>query len=184
MSTLIKSLINNVKNQNNTSVKQLFILTHNVFFHKEISFIDSRRKECVDTHFWILRKLNKTTSLQTYEMKNPVQTSYTLLWEELRHRDKSSKISIQNTMRRIIENYFKLLGKYGDDNLISQFPTYEEQEICRSLVSWINDGSHTITDDLYVEKHDDLIEKYFNVFKNIFVYTKHEEHFNMMMNAN
>ncbi len=54
-------------------------------------------------------------------MKNPIQTSYELLWQELKDKERNSGITIQNTMRRIIENYFKILGKYGDDELIEKY---------------------------------------------------------------
>ena len=85
-------------------------------------------------------------------------------------------------MRRIIENYFKLLGKLGDDDLIQKFPSQEEKDICRSLISWINDGSHSISDDLFIENQTRTIEQYNRVFKDIFVLTNHEGHYNMMMN--
>ena len=84
-------------------------------------------------------------------------------------------------MRRIIESYFKLLGKYGDDDLINKFPSIPDQQICRSLICWINDGSHGIPDDLYVEHQETTIEKYREIFENIFKYTRHEEHYKMMM---
>src|SRR5690606_10165946 len=108
------------------------------------SFIDGRTKKCNKTNFWILRKSDKITTLQSFLMENPIQSSYELLWQELKNESLSSSLTIQNIMRRIIENYFKLLGKYGDDDLIKKFLTKEEQEICRSLISWINDGSHSI----------------------------------------
>jgi wobble nucleotide-excising tRNase len=103
------------------------------------------------------------------------------LWQELKNRERNSGITIQNTMSRIIENYFKILGRYGDDELIKKFTNKQEQEICRSLISWINDGSHSIPDDLYIEHQESIIDKYFHVFKNIFDYTDHIEHYNMMM---
>ncbi len=84
-------------------------------------------------------------------------------------------------MRRIIENYFKLLGKYGDDRLINKFPTQEEKNVCRSLLSWINDGSHSIHDDLFIEVPIQTIEVYKKVFKDIFTKTNHISHYNMMM---
>ena len=84
-------------------------------------------------------------------------------------------------MRRIIENYFKILGKYGDDNLINKFNNPQEKEICRSLISWINDGSHSIPDDLFIEQQDNIIDKYFDVFKRIFKEMGQIEHYNMMM---
>lgn len=181
VATLIKDIIKNIKTEIG-NVRQLILLTHNVYFHKEVSFIDGRTKTCNKTNFWILRKNDKVTSLQSFEMNNPIQSSYELLWQELKSVEVKSTLTIQNIMRRIIENYFKLLGKYGDDDLILKFETKEEQEICRSLISWINDGSHSINDDLYVELQDRTIDVYKKVFKDIFILTKHEGHYNMMMN--
>ncbi len=84
-------------------------------------------------------------------------------------------------MRRIIENYFKILGNYGDDKLIQNFEKKEEQEICRSLICWINDGSHSISDDLYIEAPQETVDKYLEVFKQIFILTNHAGHYEMMM---
>ncbi|HZF69390.1 AAA family ATPase [Sulfuricurvum sp.] len=180
VSTLIKNILDDIR-ANKGNIKQLIILTHNVYFHKEVSFINSRDTGVRnDTHFWILRKNNKVSHFYPYE-KNPIQTSYQLLWRELKDKEKSSMITIQNTMRRIIENYFKILGNYSDETLITKFKNYEDQIICRSLISWINDGSHSVSDDLYIEAQEDLIENYLNVFKKIFEYTDHEGHYNMMM---
>lgn len=181
VSTLIKDIIKNIK-ADIGNIRQLILLTHNVYFHKEVSFIDGRTKICNKTNFWILRKNNKVTTLQNCGMNNPIQSSYELLWRELKNENLSSSSTIQNTMRRIIENYFKLMGKYGDDDLILKFNAKEEQEICRSLISWINDGSHSINDDLFIEFQDRTIEVYKKVFKDIFVLTDHEGHYNMMMN--
>ena len=181
VSTLIKDIIKNIK-ADIGNVRQLILLTHNVYFHKEVSFIDGRTNKDNKTNFWILRKNDKVTSLQSFAMENPIQSSYELLWQELKSDGVKSSLTIQNIMRRIIENYFKLLGKYGDDDLILKFETKEEQEICRSLISWINDGSHSINDDLFVELQDRTVEAYKKVFKDIFVLTDHVGHYNMMMN--
>lgn len=180
VSTLIKDIIKNIK-ADIGNVRQLILLTHNVYFHKEVSFIDGRTNKDNKTNFWILRKNDKVTSLQSFAMENPIQSSYELLWQELKSDGVKSSLTIQNIMRRIIENYFKLLGKYGDDDLILKFETKEEQEICRSLISWINDGSHSINDDLFVELQDRTVEAYKKVFKDIFVLTDHVGHYNMMM---
>lgn len=181
VSTLIKEIIKNVK-ADLGAIKQLILLTHNVYFHKEVSFIDGRTKTCNKTNFWILRKNDKVTGIQSFGMDNPIQSSYGLLWQELKNEEIKSSLTVQNVMRRIIENYFKLLGKLGDDELILKFPTKEEQEICRSLISWINDGSHSINDDLFIELQDRTVAMYKKVFKDIFRLTNHEGHYNMMMN--
>lgn len=181
VSTLLKEIIKLIKSDKG-NIKQLILLTHNVYFHKEVSFINGRTKKSNDTFYWILRKNDNITSVQPFEMKNPIQNSYELLWQELKNKDNSSGLTIQNIMRRIIENYFKILGKYGDDELINKFSNQQEQEICRSLICWINDGSHGIPDDLFIEHQENTIENYHRVFKNIFNETGHIEHYNMMMN--
>ena len=181
VSSLIKEIIKKIK-KDKGNIKQIILLTHNVYFHKEISFIDGRTKENNDTFYWVLRKNNNISSIQCYETNNPIQSSYELLWQELKNLENSkSSLTIQNIMRRIIENYFKILGKYGDDDLINKFNNPQEKEICRSLISWINDGSHSIPDDLFIEQQDNIIDKYFDVFKRIFKEMGQIEHYNMMM---
>lgn len=179
VSSLIKKIISGIK-ENKGNIKQLLLLTHNVYFHKEVSFINGRTKSNSDTNFWILRRNNNVSSIQAFGLVSPIQNSYELLWRELNQPANNSSITIQNIMRRIIENYFKILGRYTDDNLILSFANHQDQEICRSLVCWINDGSHSIPDDLYIEQHDTVVEKYFDVFKKIFVQMGHIEHYNMM----
>ncbi len=180
VSTLIKNIIEDIK-EDRGNIKQLIILTHNVYFHKEVSFINGRNNRDKDTFYWILRKKDKVSTFKDYGIKNPIQTSYESLWQELKDKEENSNITIQNTMRRIIENYFKILGNYKDDTLIQKFETQEEQMICKSLISWINDGSHSISDDLFIEQQDDSVDKYLEVFKQIFILTEHEGHYNMMM---
>lgn len=180
VSSLIKEIIKNIREGKGT-IKQMILLTHNVYFHKEVSFIDGRTTILKDYAYWILRKNNQITTMESFGMNNPIQSSYQLLWAELKNRQNNTNLTIQNTMRRIIENYFKLLGKYGDEELIKSFTNHEEQEICRSLICWINDGSHSIPDDHFIQHQADMIERYFLVFKKIFDHTKHKEHYDMMM---
>ena len=181
VSTLIKKIIDEVRNGIG-NIKQIIILTHNVYFHKEVSFINSRDiSGRNDTYFWLLRKKNKVSLFNAFEMKNPIKTSYELLWQEIKDRDNNSLITIQNTMRKIIENYFKILGNYTDESLIQKFGTFEEQIICKSLISWINDGSHSVSDDLFIEVQDDTVDRYLDVFEKIFIFTEHEGHYKMMM---
>lgn len=180
VSSLIKEMIKQIKD-NVGNVKQLVVLTHNVYFHKEVSFMDGRTSINKNTYYWILRKVDNVTSVKGYEMENPIVSSYELLWKELKERDCNSGITIQNTMRRIIENYFRILGKSGNDKLIHKFTNPQEQVICRSLICWINDGSHCLPDDLYIEAPYETIDKYFEVFRKIFEEMGHIAHYNMMM---
>lgn len=180
VSSLVKGLIKDVR-EGNSDVEQIFILTHNVFFHKETAFIDRRTEVCNDIHFWIISKDNNISSIKSYERNNPIKTSYELLWEELKSNTNASLITTQNIMRRILENYFSILGKTKDDTIVDSFSTIEEKMICRSLLSWINDGSHTIPDDLYIDSYTDSIDRYKQIFKEVFFKMGHEAHYKMMM---
>ena len=180
VSSLVKGLIKDVR-EGNSDVEQIFILTHNVFFHKETAFIDRRTEVCNDIHFWIISKDNNISTIKAYERNNPIKTSYELLWEELKSNTNASLITTQNIMRRILENYFSILGKTKDDTIVDSFSTIEEKMICRSLLSWINDGSHTIPDDLYIDSYTDSIDRYKQIFKEVFFKMGHEAHYKMMM---
>lgn len=180
VSSLVKGLIKDVR-EGNSDVEQIFILTHNVFFHKETAFIDRRTEVCNDIHFWIISKDNNISTIKAYERNNPIKTSYELLWEELKSNTNASLITTQNIMRRILENYFSILGKTKDDTIVDSFSTIEEKMICRSLLSWINDSSHTIPDDLYIDSYTDSIDRYKQIFKEVFFKMGHEAHYKMMM---
>tara|TARA_A100000171_G_scaffold35638_3_gene34227 strand:- start:24594 stop:26822 length:2229 start_codon:yes stop_codon:yes gene_type:complete len=179
VSTLIKEIIKTVKSDLG-NIKQIVLLTHNVYFHKEVSYEGLNRKG-EKSQFWILRKNNKVSTIHFYAVNNPIQSSYELLWREIKEWENNSGITIQNTMRRILENYFSILGSKRDDLLINKFPAQEEKDICRSLLSWANEGSHTLPDDLFIEAPDGTIIKYLKVFEDIFTYTKNTGHYNMMM---
>ena len=180
VSSLVKDIIYSISNDINHKIKQLIVLTHNVYFHKEISYTSSKLKEDCKVNFWNLRKSGNVTSIKNYYDKNPIKSSYELLWQEMRE-ESASQTTIQNSMRRIIENYFQILGGIGNNDILSSFSCANEQLICRSLMCWINDGSHCIPDDLYVDDQSSTIEEYRRVFKDIFEHTNHIAHYDMMM---
>ncbi|UUV20890.1 AAA family ATPase [Paenimyroides aestuarii] len=180
VSTLIKEILKEVRNDIG-SIKQVILLTHNIYFHKEASFEGINRGKGEKNQYYILRKVNSVTKSYSYLDKNPISSSYELLWNEIKDYEKNSGITVQNAMRRVIENYFSILGNKRDETLLSKFPNPQEKEIFRSLLSWINEGSHTLPDDLYVELPDQSIETYLKVFKEIFLYTHNIGHYNMMM---
>lgn len=180
VSSLIKEEIKKIK-KGDTNILQLILLTHNIYFHKEVSFIDGRTGGNKDTWYWILRKNNNKSTIQCYELANPIRGSYELLWDELKNKDNISVITLQNTMRRIYETYFRVLGKYKDDDILKKFSSIQEREICRSLLCWVNDGSHCVPDDYSVIPDKEQAEKYLEVFKQVFIVMNHKEHYNMMM---
>ena len=128
--------------------------------------------------FWIVRRPGQISKLDKHPT-NPIKTSYELLWAEVRRSDRSN-LAIQNTLRRILENYFKILGGIEFDELCAMFEG-SEKTICQSLCSWVHDGSHYAHDDLYVTIDDSVVENYLNVFRAIFTKSNHSAHYKMMM---
>jgi wobble nucleotide-excising tRNase len=178
VSSLIKGLFDEVRAKTG-HIKQIFVLTHNVYFHKEVTFNPNRSKKKVigDESFWVVRKSDHFTKIEPHE-SNPIKTSYELLWAELRRPDRSN-LTIQNTLRRILENYFKILGGVDPDTICAKFEG-REKFICKSLFSWVNDGSHFAHDDIFVSDGASM-DTYLQVFKDVFYKLNHDAHYRMMM---
>lgn len=176
--SLIKGLFDEVRSGAGF-IKQIFVLTHNVYFHKEVTFNPKRTEKAMNEEtFWVVRKAGLVSRVERHE-SNPIKTSYELLWAEVRRQD-TSKLTIQNTLRRILENYFKILGGVDPDKLCAMFEG-KERLICKSLFSWVNDGSHFAHDDLYIALDDATVDNYLNVFREIFKKAEHFAHYKMMM---
>lgn len=180
VSILIKGLIDEME-AGTSYIKQIFVLTHNVYFHKEVTFNPNRRNNKAmhgKETFWIIRKSSLVSKIEKYN-HNPIKTSYELLWDEVRRSDRSN-LTIQNTLRRILENYFKIIGGINIDNIYAMFEG-RDKLICKSLFSWVNDGSHSAHDDIYVSIDSSMIETYLTVFRDIFRKFNQLEHYKMMM---
>ena len=178
VSTLIKGLMDDSR-ANNTLLKQLFILTHNTYFFKEVTFNQKRSSQKLNEEtFWVIRKVDGLSKIAEHD-NNPIKSSYELLWQEIKEPARCS-LTIQNTMRKILENYFTFLGNIKKDDMIDLFDG-EDRLVCQSLFSWVNDGSHHALDDLYVTQDANMIQTYLDVFKNIFRESEHGSHYKMMM---
>lgn len=179
VSCMVKQLIDDAKNSR-SDVKQVFVLTHNAFFHKEASFSKGKAYDDGKTKYWTIQKHGNQSSVKDHGRTNPIKTSYELLWEEVKDHS-TTTIALQNSMRRIIENYFRMLGKDKSDQIENKFETVEEKIICRSLFAWMNDGSHSIPDDLYIDSYSESPDKYRQVFRRVFEVSENIEHYKMMM---
>lgn len=178
VSSLIKGVMEEARNSN-SQIKQVFVLTHNVYFYKEISFNKTRPLDGVlkDESFWLVKKLRHGSVVERCDA-NPIRSAYELLWEDVKSENISS-VSLQNTLRRILENYFNIWGGMGKDEICGLFEG-REKLICQSLFSWVNDGSHSIHDDLYINHGEKTNEAYLRVFRNIFDKAGQIGHYNMM----
>ncbi|GAA7076189.1 AAA family ATPase [Helicobacter pylori] len=182
VSVLVKELMKETMKEK-TNIKQVIILTHNTYFYKEITLEYDLKCYQGKYSFWIIKKDSNVSKIKDYE-ENPIKNSYELLWQEVKQAkdNNASWVSLQNVMRRIIEYYFRILGSFEhNDSLSEYFENIEEKRVCNSFISWFNDGSHEISDDLFVQSQDTSIEIYLKVFENMFKVTGHEAHYKMMM---
>lgn len=177
---LIKKVVAEMRT-GTSPIKQIFVLTHNVYFHKEVTFHKDRDASGTarsDESFWVVRKTSVRSELLPFKA-NPIKSSYELLWREIR-RKPPSDTAIQNVMRRILEHYFKFYGGIKPESLIEKFDG-KDKMICSTLLSWVNDGSHFATDDLYMVCDQGQIDRYLIVFQRVFEESGHGAHFRMMM---
>ncbi len=105
-------------------IKQIFILTHNAYFHREVAYNMVEYYDCVT--FYMVRKTDNHSSITPCIEKakelseddknvNPVQNAYTALWTE--YQELTSSIPLLNVIRRILQYYFLELCGYQGSNI-------------------------------------------------------------------
>ncbi|MDQ0000342.1 AAA family ATPase [Pseudarthrobacter sulfonivorans] len=182
VSSLIKKLMAEVDSSSG-NVEQLLLLTHNAHFHNEVTY---RKEGALNRYFSVKKRRVGPNEVLSHGSVNPVRTVYRSLWEEVaaaKAKPESASIGLQNIMRRILENYFRILGGIDDSEIVSNFQD-EQQAVCRSLLSWANDGSHSSTfDTIDFSPTEVSIEIYLQVFEEIFTRSGNPGHYKMMMPA-
>ena len=185
VSSLIREVCENCRN-GVEHIKQVFVLTHNVYFHKEVTYNHKRLPDkCLDEEsFWIVCKGVLHSQCDRHQC-NPIKTSYQLLWSEVREAEKAVRTGvlvspqIENTLRRILEHYFTILGSVDYKKLCDKFDG-PDKVMCNSLFSWVNAGSHSALDDVYITPSDAMVKNALRVFKEIFVKSGNPGHYEMM----
>lgn len=180
VSSLLRDLFTNIYEEGG-SIKQLFIFSHNIYFFKEVSYEKGLKPR--KTGYWMIVKTNNESQIIKYDT-NPVTSTYEMLWAEVKNAAINpagyNTLTLANTMRRIVEHYFKLLGGMDLNKFHLRFPDGDRQ-IFKSLISWANAGSHSAFDDYSATPNLYNAERYLAVFKKLFEETGHIAHYNMMM---
>jgi len=178
---IVSSLIREVcaeARANTGRIKQVFVFTHNVYFHREVTFWQGSNGDArTNESFWVVRKRANGSTVEEHR-KNPIKTSYELLWREVREADPAAP-SLENTLRRILEYYFKVIGGKSLDQICEKFDG-QDKLICQSLISWANAGSHNILDPFYMTPSDVSMANYLRVFRMIFEQSGQEGHYLLM----
>lgn len=198
---------NNADNRNavmkGNFIKQIFILTHNAYFHREVTYPHAQRYEFVS--FFLIRKVDNKSSVRLCECvnpdyptemmnQNPVKNSYAALWDE--YKELKSVVPLVNVIRRILEYYFlQLCGYEGallrETILEDHKPEfthnedgaedYAKYDIASSLLSYIAATSYGVNDGLHFVDGCMDAQLCRDTFQMIFRFMGQEQHYNMMM---
>ncbi len=214
VSTLVRQMIevcrNNADNRNRTVdgnfIKQIFILTHNAYFHREVTYSYVPKYEYVS--FYLIHKLDSKSSIKlsddvnpkvpTERMNvNPVRNSYAALWDE--YKEVKSAVPLMNVIRRILEYYFlqlcgyegatlrkviladgKAKGSFKDENGNDD---EEKFQLASAMLAYINASSIGMSDGMdFIEECLNAAECR-NIFEMIFAAMNQKQHYDMMMGA-
>lgn len=185
VSTLIRMMFHQV-DTNTGSIKQFFLFSHNTYFFNEVTYHNGYVKNYA---YYVVKKHNNISQIINKGKDNPISSSYELLWGEIRNAKQNllnaNIITIQNSMRRILEYYFQFLGGIDIKNLHKNIILKNKSDISiyRSLMSWVNSGSHSTFDDcFYVENDSTMLKQYMDMFELIFKDSGNEAHYQMMIN--
>ena len=188
-------------------IKQIFILTHNAYFHREITYPHAHRYEFVS--FYLVKKRENRSSVDLKRRRdpdcptewmnvNPVKNSYAALWDEYKElKDVTSAIPLINVIRRILEYYFLQICGYDGSQLRRTIleehkpdlthdadgnEDYTKFDMATTMLSYIAATTYGVNDGLhYVDDVID-IEQCRETFREIFHHMVQDQHFKMMMN--
>ena len=214
VSALVREMVeichNNVDYLTNTGhgnyIKQIFILTHNTYFHREITYNQARRYNFVS--FFLVEKMDNSSSVRLCTRKksdaptvlenyNPVLNSYAALWSE--YKEVNSEIPLVNVVRRILEYYFLQLCGYEGTDLRNRILVDNREkfielledgtsdttryQIASSLLSYIASSEiNVISDGLNYVSGSIGVDQCRETFEMIFQLMGQGQHYEMMMN--
>lgn len=185
-------------------IKQIFILTHNAFFHQEVTYNQEQNYRFVS--FFEITKMDNQSEIKPClqrnketpsieENRNPVQNSYSALWDT--YREVSSPNTLVNVIRQILDYYFLQLCGYSGISIKEEILKNHRQDFIKKLPDGTEDCSdlHMASSLLqYLCTSNDRISDGLNfihtsvdtdscrrIFENIFRHMGQGQHYDMMM---
>ncbi|HGD1860054.1 TPA: AAA family ATPase, partial [Streptococcus agalactiae] len=185
-------------------IKQIFILTHNAFFHQEVTYNQAQHYRFVS--FFEIVKLDNNSDVilctqsnretpSIKENRNPIQNSYAALWDT--YKEVSSPNTLVNVIRQILDYYFLQLCGYSGidikdiilknhrDDFITILPDGTEDcsdlHMAASLLQYLCTSNDRISDGLNFIHASVDTDSCRRIFENIFRHMGQGQHFDMMM---
>lgn len=177
-------------------IDQIFVLTHNPYFFKEVTFDYIKEYECVKV-YTLNKNVDDTTSLvkderdlrgsEQKENFSPVRNTYDDMWQEL--KEVNDPVILLHDMRRILQYYFvqisgrpDLREKLTSEDSKTYFGGDEKMQLVQHMVPLFDLESRGINDELYFDAaslNPDLLRE---VFRGVFDVMHQRPHYDMMMN--
>ncbi|MEZ8988010.1 AAA family ATPase [Vibrio breoganii] len=159
---------------NSTSVEQVFVLTHSLYFFYELTDANHKRRKETQNLF----RLSKNTAGSSISnMKyEEVQNDYQSYWSVI-NDDKQPPALIANCMRNIIEYFFNFVQKEDLSNVI-QRPELKELRF-QAFVRYINRESHSLGQNIFDFKEFDYSD-FKEGLRLVFDVTGYDSHYNKM----
>lgn len=155
------------------NLDQILIFTHNIFFHKAIEYYP--KNDCL---YHRITKVSGVSTITTTD-ESTVVSNYQQLWIE--YGTTNNPVTLFNTMRRILECYFKeMAGEKTYRMCRDNFHGIERIQF-ENLCSMINSGSHSAWEPVEVSVDENTIETYKGIFKKTFDNANQTGHYEMMM---
>ena len=176
--------------QQGNFIKQIFILTHNTYFHHEVTY--SYEKYYKFVSFYLIRKQGNRSFVKPMQKPdpenngkwlnvNPVKNSYAALWQEYKELD--TVVPLMNVIRRILEYYFLQICGYDGSQLRKVvLKDGEQSEYERAMLAYISSSTYGVG-FYHIEEVFD-VEQCRDAFRRIFVRMNQVQHYNMMMGSN
>ncbi len=217
VSSLVRQMItickNNItleeKEEKGDYIKQIFILTHNAYFHREVTV--NQEKYYSSVSFYLITKNDNKSSIKLCITKNeavpsekrnynPVQNSYAALWTE--YNELKSSITLKNVIRRILEYYFIQICGYDGHTLqeiilrknrhrfvkIIDETTGEEDtselRLVASMIDYLTTTTFGVNEGLHFIDDSIAPEIYRDLTKRIFEAMGQPQHYDMMSSVN
>lgn len=156
--------------------KQVFILTHNLFFFHEML------KHLKKSDEYSLFRITKAAHSMITPMKaSDVQNDYQSFWQAIKDAQagRTSSSVIPNMMRNILEYYFTFVHRQDELQAALMALSDEDAEF-KGLYRYVNRESHSDAVNL-TDFGEIQPSHYVDRFRQVFVRTGFEEHYEKMM---
>jgi wobble nucleotide-excising tRNase len=171
------------KNFFNEGYKQIFILTHNLYFFHELVNIAPKLKDDrfkLDGNLFRISKKVGNSQINVLK-QSEIQNDYQSYWQILKDCtvvNSNFQVLLPNTMRNILEYFFGFIDGQSLNNVVQKI---DKEQKYQFFIRYMHRESHSEAVNISDLKDID-IEIFKEAFKKIFEVSGHIEHYNKMMN--